>query len=228
MLVSVLGDSISTFEFFNPKGYAVFYNEFKQYQNGFDSVDETWWARVCRALHAELCVNDSYSGSRVTGAGFPAASCEERCGALHTRTRRPDVILVYIGVNDFGDGVDIYAKEPSQKEVCSTFFEAYVCMLSRLQAHYPKAAIICGTLMRTYVRNSRWEFIEKYGGVPFDDYNEAIRSACRKTGCYLADMAAFDVRLETLDGFHPTAQGHAAFADAWIRCLRDLGFISMG
>ncbi|MBQ3265826.1 MAG: hypothetical protein IJH07_08645 [Ruminococcus sp.] len=226
MLVSVLGDSISTFEFFNPKGYAVFYNEFKQLQNGFTSVDETWWEIVCRAMHAEICVNNSYSGSRVTGSGFPAASSTERCGALHTRSRRPDMLLVYIGYNDFGDGVKVYGEDTSGvTEDCSAFFDAYVCMVKRLQEQYPQAAIICGTLMRTYVRNSGWIFLEEYGGVPFDDYNEAIKSACRKTGCYLADTAARGVRLETLDGFHPTAQGHGVFAQEWICCLRDLGFI---
>ena len=84
MLVSFLGDSISTYSGFNPKGYAVFYDEEMQRCNGLNSVYDTWWAKVNLALHAYLCVNNSYSGSRVSGVEFPAGCCSERIMHLHT------------------------------------------------------------------------------------------------------------------------------------------------
>ena len=40
--VSILGDSISTFEGFNPDGYAVFYTPASQEANGLNGVFDTW------------------------------------------------------------------------------------------------------------------------------------------------------------------------------------------
>ena len=56
-LVSIVGDSISTFEGFNPPGYAVFYDKEMIERNGLRTVYDTWWAKVNQALHAFLCVN---------------------------------------------------------------------------------------------------------------------------------------------------------------------------
>lgn len=78
MFVSILGDSISTYNGFNPHGYAVFYDEEMQKRNGLNSVYDTWWAKVNQELRAYLCVNNSYSGSRVSGMDFPAGCCLER------------------------------------------------------------------------------------------------------------------------------------------------------
>lgn len=44
--VSIIGDSISTFEGYNPQGFAVFYNEEKQQQAGIANVTDTWWQTV--------------------------------------------------------------------------------------------------------------------------------------------------------------------------------------
>ena len=108
--VSVIGDSISTYEDFNPSGYAVFYDSQMQKKNNMNSVQDTWWTKVNQSLHAYICVNNSFSGSTVTGSGFPAASSESRTGALHKTNCMPDIILVYIGFNDFAQGVPIKEK----------------------------------------------------------------------------------------------------------------------
>ena len=71
-MVSIVGDSVSTFEGYNPQGYAVFYDREMQVRNELNSVYDTWWAKVNQALHAFLCVNNSYSGSKVSGKVFPA------------------------------------------------------------------------------------------------------------------------------------------------------------
>lgn len=38
----------------------------------------------------------------------------------------------------------------------------------------------------------------------------------------LADLAASGSRYETLDGTHPTANGHLTLANGWICCLSPL------
>lgn len=227
-LVSILGDSISTYEGIVPKGYAVFYDSAKQQRNGLNSVYDTWWAKVNQAIHAQLCVNNSYSGSKVTGITFPAACSDLRTSALHTPKYRPEIILIYIGFNDFGNGVPIKKKgiqHISQKDV-TFFMDAYSQMLSKIKHNYPCAKIVCGTLARTFIVNKKdWSFPENYAGVKFDDYNHAIRQVCKKEKCYLADIDSLQIQYETLDGSHPTKNGHLTLYQAWTHCLSELGLL---
>lgn len=226
--VSILGDSISTYAGYNPEGYSVYYDSEIQKKNSLSSVYDTWWAMVNQALGAYLCVNNSYSGSRVSGAGFPAASSDERIARLRTDTSKPDIILIYIGFNDFGYGVKVRRKglEALSGKDMLVFADAYDHMLAGIRERYPEAVIVCATLMRTGIRNKEdWIFPEAYAGINFEEYNSAIRKICKKQKCYLADMGSLNIRYETLDGSHPTARGHQAIAGAWIECLTKLGMI---
>ena len=223
--ISVLGDSISTFEGYNPEGYAVFYDSLKQQKNGLTDVSETWWAQVIRALGGCLCVNNSYSGSKASGERFPSASSEIRCSSLHTTQAVPDIILIEIGTNDFGSGVPVRRKPFTFKRDPNVFFDAYGFMLDRLTQFYPNAAVIYTTLVRSAIKDTSWRFPEEFAGVPFDDYNNAIRKVKRRNNCYLADLNVQNIRYETLDGSHPTKLGHQQLAEAWIRALTQLGFI---
>lgn len=224
-LVSILGDSISTFEGYNPKGYSVYYDKELQELNQLHSVYDTWWSKVNQALQASLCVNNSYSGSKVCGKSFPAGESDERLCSLRTKEHTPDYIMVYMGFNDFGNGIKVYETDKLQDQYCeSTCFEkAYDNMIKTIRSYYPGAAIICGTLMRTKIKDCNdWAFPEKYAGVGLEEYNDAIRKITHKNHCCLADVALAGGRYETLDGSHPTAQGHVTIADAWIKCLDEL------
>ena len=224
-LVSVFGDSISTYDGFNPDGYAVYYDGERQIANGLNTVYDTWWAKVNQALHAFLCVNNSYSGSKVSGGVFPSASCTERAKLLCNEWGNPDYILVYIGFNDFGNRVAISSGK--KKEHNLSFFEdAYEAMLQQIKENCSTSAIVCGTLMRTEIRNrDDWAFPEVYLGIPFEEYNEAIRRVCKRQGCYLAELSRNGARYETLDGTHPTASGHSVIANEWIKELVRLGLL---
>ena len=219
MFVSIMGDSISTYQGYNPEGYAVFYDGVNQRRNDMHSVYDTWWAKINQALNAYLCVNNSYSGSRVSGNAFPSACCGERTTCLHTSQYTPDVILIYMGVNDFGSGVPIKSRNLFNKNAF-TFEYAYRVMLSRIKKQYPNSRIICSTLMRSTIKGyDEWEFPEYLAGVSFEDYNIAIRNACSSKKCEVVDIAALNMRYETLDGVHPTAVGHSMMAEAWMQLL---------
>lgn len=225
MMVSIVGDSISTYKGFNPSGYAVYYDEEMCARNGLNDVYDTWWAKVNQYLRAYICVNNSYSGSRVTGECFPAAISKERLMNLHTERYSPDMILIYIGFNDFGYGVKVWKDGLISMggNDRSVFADAYEIMLSTLKRQYPDAVIVCGTLMRTFIRDRiNWIFPEEYAGAIFEDYNKAIRKACKKQKCLLADISALNMSYETLDGTHPTANGHRTIAQAWIECIKKL------
>ena len=227
--VSILGDSISTFEGFNPEGYAVYYDKEKQAKNGLESVNDTWWAKVIKALDGELCVNNSYSGSRVSGADFPSTNNMKRLEALKKEDCSPDYILINMGTNDFGYGVKI-AKSNYYSVVkpdCRYFLYAYDIMLKNIMSLYPNAKIVCSTIMKTEVQNEpSWFFNETYGGIERCKYNEVIRKITLQNKCYLADTQQSGVVYDTLDGAHPTKQGHSEIAEVWIKCLSDLKLIN--
>lgn len=221
--VSIVGDSISTYEGYNPKGYAVFYDKEMQRKNGLTSVYDTWWGKVIQEMHAHLCVNNSYSGSKVTGKDFPSAVSEKRICNLHSSECYPDLILFYIGFNDFGKGIPISRKFPYIDTDYQFFAHAYESMISRVRKEYPKAQIICGTLMRSRIQeDAQWHFPEAYAGVKLEQYNQAIRRICKKKKCHLADLSSLDMRYETLDGTHPTRNGQLMMANAWMTCLTNM------
>lgn len=224
-LVSILGDSISTYEGYNPTGYSVFYDKEMQSRNGLTNVYDTWWAKVNQALHAYLCVNNSFSGSRVTGEIFPAAISPERLNNLRTSKYDPDIILIYIGFNDFGHGIKTSQNSLFKSFNPLLFEDAYNKMLIDIKCIYPTAKVVCGTLMRTRIAgNDNWTFPELYKGTNFEDYNTIIRKVSKKNHCYLADLSARGIRYETVDGSHPTKAGHQEIANAWLSFLTQMDF----
>jgi lysophospholipase L1-like esterase len=224
MKISILGDSVSTYTGYNPEDYAVYYQEPMLWKNGMESVNDTWWMQVITALGGELCMNDSYSGSRVAGKRFPAACSDERIRMLRNENASPDLILVYIGYNDWGYGVIpqrtglpfLFRHDPE------VFDDAYELMLTKLKASYPGADIVCGTLIKTCLEgDEEWKFPSRFGGFEFDEYNRLIRACCRKKGCRLAELREQDIRYETHDGSHPTKKGHRQIAELWLNVLSD-------
>lgn len=219
--ISIVGDSISTYTGFNPENYVVFYDQMNQDIHDLHSVYDTWWAKVNQYLHAYLCVNNSYSGCKVSGNTFPSLNCTQRTSALHNY-HIPDIILIYAGFNDFGYNIPVLT-DPGNIEMPS-FYKDYVQMLTRIKANYPDSIIICGTLMKTYVHNDPdWAFPEFNIRNIFNDYNLAIRMAAHEAGVICADLASLDMRYETIDGTHPNKAGHETIAKAWITYLKSIG-----
>ena len=218
-LISLLGDSITTYAGFNPPFYPVYYERDVLPATGVLDVEDTWWAQVLDALDAELLVNNSWSGSRVSGSGFPAGCSPERTHSLHRGERVPDRIFIYMGFNDFGMGVTPRREDESD---CFTFYGAYTSMLRQLREAYPQAGIVCGTLMRSYRQGAEDAlFPERYsGGFAFEEYNDVIRAAAAAEGVRLAELAPNGERYETLDGAHPTLRGHRELAEGWLRALK--------
>ena len=224
MTVSIIGDSISTYSGYNPSGYAVYYDNETRKKNGIETVNQTWWAKVIKYLNAELCVNNSYSGSKVTGTTFPSATSKERINGLCNSTIIPSLILIYIGLNDYGYGVKLERRftEKLKKSDLNVFSDAYDYMISEIKHRYPDSKIVCGTLMRTQIKNYHdWVFPEFCFDNSFEEFNNVIRKTSHKQKCLLADLSALDMRYETLDGTHPTVVGHELISKAWVNCFTE-------
>ena len=224
---SVLGDSISTLEGFNPRGHQVYYREDNRDQTGIWEPEETWWGKVISFFGGELLVNDSWSGSRVTrmpGAAelFPSGCSERRTGNLHRGNVLPDVILVYMGINDWGAGVPVAPEKVSPENVDTGFEVAYGRILQQLRKNYPQAEILCCTLCHTHMSaNAGFRFPEAYGGVSLAEYNRQIRQSALTWGCKVLDLQGEGITLDTLDGTHPNAEGMDTLAMLAVRQMAD-------
>ena len=103
--------------------------------NGLTDVYDTWWMKVCQYIGAKICVNNSFSGSRVTGECFPAANSRDRIDNLHTENYSHDLILIYIGFNDFGYGVRVskHGLISMHGKNRNIFSDAYDMMLANIK-----------------------------------------------------------------------------------------------
>ncbi len=202
---SILGDSISTYWGFSPDE-GVFYDPSYKNSTGIASVADTWWWQVMEALGGTLLANSSYAGSGVCRYSYQGAASPYRVKWLQKEGQRPDVILIYSGLNDVATYV-------SPEE----FGDHYAQMLHNLKEAYPKAAIWCGTLCQGFLKNPNWPaFLNFRSYRPLEEYNAVIRAAVVAADCHLADLAAFDEEYSSLDGVHPNGEGMAELARRWL------------
>lgn len=240
---SILGDSISTFEGVTPQGFTLFYSGEQIEASGVKTSADTWWAHVIKALGGTLLRDNAWSGSMVEGAGFPAASSRERVEALlGPAGDAPDVVITFIGINDFGwggaaaqaagrghatpaatnlaDFPQAVAKD-APADAAQLFGRAYRQMLQHIHAVAPNALVYCVTLLPGRTRGiDHSQFTYRLRSIHLDAYNEAIREAARTEGCRIADVREFARDYDSLEGTHPTALGMRQFASMVVRAMQ--------
>ncbi len=222
---SILGDSVCTLEGFNPRGSRVFYDHANREKTGVWEMGDTWWGKVIEFFGGELLVNDSMGGSRVTQSvdtkePFLAGCSEKRTGNLHIDDVYPDMILVWLGWNDWAYGVK---PEPEGQETGDACFSlAYSLMLSRLRRNYPQAEIWCCTMPKSCREGEPgMVFPEAYGGVNIREYNHQIVNAALAANLCVADLFAQEIPFDSRDGSHPTAKGMDTLAMLMVRQMAD-------
>lgn len=202
--ISVLGDSISTFDGCTPPG-GVYYGPSFGDITGVSSPEDTWWMQVIRAMGGQLLANNSWSGSTVSMVGSLPACSPSRIRKLAGEGATPDHILILAGLND----VNMYADPQA-------FGDDYRTMLNRIRSAYPQAQVTCGTLTTGYLSDT--PFTHQLGHVRdrLEPYNEAIRAAVAEAGYRLADIARLDQRYASMDGLHPNGEGMGQLARFWL------------
>lgn len=221
---SILGDSISTLYGYNPKGYNVFYSGDNCERSGVREMADTWWEQVISFFGGELLVNNSWSGSRVTklpgrNGLFPSACSDERTFSLHIDSVTPDVIIVYLGTNDWAFGANAGNDTRILGEDDNELFDlAYNNMLKKLKTNYPHSEIWCCTLSETFMsKNPDFTFPHKYSGTHIEEYNEIIRKISFRNKCKLIDLYRCRMPYDSIDGTHPTSKGMSTIATVVIR-----------
>ena len=153
---AIVGDSISTYSGTMPSGYSDYYPH-----GDVTNVGSMWWKIICNILGMSP-VNCSWSGSRVTGApkGDTAfAACSDLRIADMGRDGNPDVVIFFIGCNDWGNDVTLCANnwsiddpviddsQYSSTDTLTLFCEAYSLMLYKTKIAYPHSRLFCCTIL---------------------------------------------------------------------------------
>lgn len=211
--ISFLGDSITTYEgWSNNTDYnttignnAVYYTSSKM------GVTDTWWHQTANELDYGLCVNNSWSAGRVTDTKDGILSGVERASNLHNDNTnvKPDVIVVYLGTNDIGNGIS-----------SDDFNSSYAEMLNVIKSAYPEAEVYCCTLLP----ESRTEGMDS----ELAAYNEIIRDLTESAGYNVIDfyesITDWDYTTHTYDDnglrVHPTANGMDKLAECVIETIK--------
>lgn len=211
--LSILGDSISTYAGYIPDGNATYYP-----LDTVNAVEKTWWHKLITALGMSIEVNNSWSGSRVTTTGGnDAAGCMTRCVNLGDS---PDVIIVWMGINDFNNEVALgeYDGSTSVPTDTTKFREAYAIMLNKIMAKYPQSEIWVCTLTPCE-RNLGDGFPEvNESGVSLRMFNKAIRELAEAFGARVLEHSSCGMTYQNMGVYdpnklHPNADGHSLIAN---------------
>ena len=219
--ISFMGDSITTYQGWNNNtdynstigSNAVWYDSSKM-----SDVDNTWWKQTTDDLQLELCVNNAWSGSRVTTtSSSTSASCMSRTANLHNDKKNitPDIIVIYIGINDYRGNVtlgsfnklsDVYNVNTKTYTGDTTVFaEAYAIMVHKVKNAYPEADI--------YLCNLPYY----YDGVA--DWNKQIKNIADVFNVNLVDfyndssITPDTLSILMIDNLHPNEAGMKTMAD---------------
>ena len=219
-VVSIMGDSISTFEGWIPVEDGHNLNHRKRYpqSNLFEDVRLTWWHMLINNLGAKLGVNDSWAGSMVSNTATTNSGDigPDACMASITRIPNlgsngtPDLIFLYGGTNDAARSVPIGTFDPSKYQqvdltssTWSTFADAYAVAIMRMQHYYPDAKIIAMTPTWT---------TSYYTPQKLDEVAKMIKEVCDYFGVAVVDLRKCGINQNNLDktlgdGIHPSALG---------------------
>lgn len=203
--ISFLGDSITTYE-----GYSndctntnsticenrIYYKGYNHIQD----VNDTWWKQTVNNTGLNLLVNNSFSGDRVVLKG------QIRNQQLHDDTGEiiinPDIIVVYLGINDFIKNV------PTDE-----FGLAYETMIVTMKSTYPNADIfLLNLLPNTTTLRPESELIE---------YNKYISFVADKFNATLVDIntqseiniGTCNTHMADIKCLHPNKDGMTAMAN---------------
>lgn len=225
--ISIMGDSISTYQEYIPAGYYDFFPD----NGAVKDVNETWWKPVIDNLGLKLYTNASSSGATCIGDSAsqdnPQYGCDDfRISALAGPDgKSPDIIIVYMGTNDLLESVplgDNNGLREVPEGIVSNFSDAYTLILDKLRKTYPDSHIYCCTIAQIGTWGTDTVFVEFVNGVGeglrASDYNACIRQIAENKAVSVIDLYNCGITLDNLqdttaDGIHPTPLGMSYIAN---------------
>ena len=220
-ILSILGDSISTFEGYVPTsdGYNLEHRSTYPSSSLITDVTDTWWYRLMTNLKMKLGVNDSWSGTRVSNSSTTDTGNYGPKTHMASMTRisnlgangNPDLILFFGGTNDIRGNITLGSFDPTAthttvdltSETYSDFATAYKIAIQRLLYMYPKAKIV--VMLPMFATRD-------YNTGDLDKYIEIIKDICDYFGVYYIDLRRcginyFNANEYLPDGLHANSEG---------------------
>ena len=198
-----------------PADYNIFYPE----SGDIPNASQTWWGQLLTNTGMVLCRNASSANTDVTGNSLamdgsaPGCSIRRIVDLKGTDGSNPDVILIYMGINDFARSRTLGSfRAPgvqTEGEVM-TFTDAYELMLQKIKALYPSASIYCCTLLeRCDAYGNTGAPAVNQNGDTVADFNAQISAIAAAYGASVIDFYNCGINytnlsLFTVDGIHPT------------------------
>ena len=213
--VSILGDSISTFTGTMPADYNIYYPE----SGDIPNAGQTWWGQLLANTGMVLCRNASSANTDVTGNSLaldgsaPGCSIRRIVDLKGTDGSNPDVIIIYMGINDFARSRTLgsFTSPGVQTEgEVMVFTDAYELMLQKIKVLYPTASIYCCTLLeRCDLNGNTGAPAVNLNGDTVADFNTQIKAIAKAYGASVIDFYNCGINytnlsLFTVDGIHPT------------------------
>lgn len=195
--VSILGDSYSTFQGYNPDDYRPFYPDAN---NDVKEVELSWWSLFIHAKGYQLEKNNSWGGTTICGTGYFGRDVSD--SAFLSRVDllgEPDIIFVFGGTNDSWSGSPMgeYQYSDWTKEDCMYFRPALACLLDTLQRRYPEADVY--SILNSELR---------------EEINESMRAVCRHYGVRLIELHD----IEKQNG-HPSVSGMKSICEQLLETI---------
>lgn len=230
--ISILGDSISTYQGYIPSNYQYFYPTSSC--PDVDSVSKTYWKIVADNLGLSV-KNCAYSGSTCAETGgYGVVGCSDERIAELGKDGNPDIVWVYIGINDWGYGkVDLgdWTPEKALPTNGDTFSNAYALMLSKIQIAYPDAKIFCSPLLPDKARDADHNYpLVNSRGISLKAFNDKIVEIANGLGVNVVNMPGCGINWNTMQyyfgdysetyGIHPNAAGHKKMAAQLLAALK--------
>lgn len=226
--LSILGDSISTFDGYIPTDYNIFYPG----SGEISTVEKTWWFQTLQNTGMELNANASSSNTTVTGDSADTTGSAPGCSTKRMidltpgdNGPDPDILIVFMGTNDFLKSIPLgsFDAPAAQSEgVTDNFCDAYELMIQKLNAMYPNTEIYFCTILETNAGDmdsdpTAYPCTNKNGNT-VGDFNAEIATIASAYGYPVLDMHNCGITYETLgeytsDGVHPNAAGAALMAE---------------
>lgn len=229
--LAVLGDSISTYEGWIPEGYAGFF----PMEGEVYDVDATWWKMLIDETDMQFCANSSSAGSTCVGDSLsldnPKYACSNyRIDALIGNGGvYPDIIIVYMGTNDFLSGAPLGENDGTQivyEGIVDNFSDAYNLILDKLEAEYPDAQVFCCTLTQIgdWGVKKPFETFVNSRNLTAQDYNRQIELIADKRSFGVIDLSNCGITEDNMfkyvtDGVHLNPEGMKLVKDAAKKAL---------
>jgi lysophospholipase L1-like esterase len=233
--IAIIGDSICTFAGWLPSNiqgydgetYATYYP-----RGDVNSANKTWWYKMAIELGLnpnEDVNNCSWSGSRVTGNSASTSNAYAGCSTrrvtdLSIRGYNPDIIIISISCNDWGNNVSlgnwaVTDAIPAEGNI-SYARAAYALMINKIHVAYPTAKVFCCTIMDEINRDQTpgWPS-NNASGISTYQWNQNIREIASALGCDIIDFHHCGINYSNIadyyavdQGLHPNDAGHTLMA----------------